>query len=502
MANPDRFRQLRLPKRFEVLEREAAERDSDVKRIIQRVDNATARVETLLRQVRDGGVGRFELFLGKSGSGKTTFFRTLTQFFEGIDVREVPSNVDLCDVANHIRSRTTDGFDRVVWVMYDRDNFRPSQEDARAFFESLRVLFRDTSGQVVVTWPITDVVSAQALSKTAWEIGRDSVVDLNKGLFDFVGLPKSEFALVADITTRSLNGGQSLETFGLTPDIIAPLLSESETISEFYSRLEARSAEINEYYLDILKEKNIPSVWILVGGDDSRELSLTINTLTQGTEKLVDIDRIISYLDNPEQDAAYLKDWKERRDQMAFIMRALDVRVFELAPNVALAAIRAFGSDEITEPLNLKSVGSSAAITTVRNASFYKTIVDADRGRASTLIASNETTTNEYKRVQVLARRKDKEFNKALSAAIQAVLEEDGVSADVRTEQQAPGSNMKPDIMITLDDGQVICIEPTYRSTGTEIAGEQEKRQNTLTVGHIQKYMLEKIIDYVKDLGM
>lgn len=503
MSDGDRFVQLRLPKRYEVLEREAKDQDYDITRIVQRVDSAASRIETLLRQVRDGGVGRFELFHGASGSGKTTFFRTLSRFFEGVQVNEISAGISLDDVADYIRQRQAEVFDRQVWVMHDRDNLEPSEREARQFFESLRVLFREKNGQVVVVWPITNGESADMLSEAAWSVGRDSIVDLkNKGIYSFVGLPKSSFKEVADLTTRNLNDGQSLESFGLTQSSIDPLLQEASTISEFYSLLEAESAEINDYYRDLLHEKTIPSVWILVGGDDSRELNLTVATLTQGIEKRVDIDRLISYLDNPDLDAAYLKAWKERRDQVAFLMRTLDVRIFELAPNVSLAAIRAHGSDEITEPLNLPSVGSSSATSSVSNAAFFKALIGSDPGRASVLRATEDATANEYRRVQVLARRKDKQMNRALSQAIQDALAEADVDAEVRTEKEAPDSNLKPDILITLADGSVFCIEPTWRSTGEEIEGEQPSRQNTLTVGHIQKYLLEKVMEYVRDLGM
>jgi hypothetical protein len=62
-----------LPKRFEALQRQAQTHDADISKIVHRVDDAATRVEDLLRQVRDGGVGRFEVFLGKSGSGKRHF---------------------------------------------------------------------------------------------------------------------------------------------------------------------------------------------------------------------------------------------------------------------------------------------------------------------------------------------------------------------------------------------------------------------------------------------
>jgi ABC-type Fe3+/spermidine/putrescine transport system ATPase subunit len=103
MSLSPRVENLRLPKRYEALEREAQENEADLARIVHRVDAAAERVETLLRQVRDGGLGRFELFLGQSGSGKTTFFKTLTQFFDGTSVEYIPSNVPLIDIPDYIR---------------------------------------------------------------------------------------------------------------------------------------------------------------------------------------------------------------------------------------------------------------------------------------------------------------------------------------------------------------------------------------------------------------
>jgi ABC-type uncharacterized transport system ATPase subunit len=125
---------LRLPKRYEALEREAQESKADLVRIVHRVDAAAERVETLLRQVRDGGLGRFELFLGQSGSGKTTFFKTLTHFFDGTAVEDIPSAVHLTKVADHIRKHNLHPEQRQVWVLYDRDNPNVTSEQAYEFF--------------------------------------------------------------------------------------------------------------------------------------------------------------------------------------------------------------------------------------------------------------------------------------------------------------------------------------------------------------------------------
>jgi hypothetical protein len=97
--------------------------------------------------------------------------------------------------------------------------------------------------------------------------------------------------------------------------------------------------------------------------------------------------------------------------------------------------------------------------------------------------------------------KKDKQLNKAPSSSIQSALEEEEADFTVRTEKQAPDSNLEPDILVTSEDGVAVCIEATWRSTGEKVEGELESRQSTLTVGHVQKYMLEKVLEYVKDLG-
>lgn len=492
---------LNLPKRFEALERQASAQKYDLTSVVQRIDTAAARLETLLRQVQFGGIGRFELFLGKSGAGKTTFFKTLTKFFTGTEVHEIPADIPLSQISDYISKRHTTKESRHVWVMHDRDNQIVSDAEAFEFLETLRVLFRKPEGAVVLCWPLTDESSAKTLSEKAWRIGRDSVVDVeSKGLYIFQGPPKDTYLKIAELTTRSLKG-DGLETFGITEALAAPFLSESETIAEFYSRLEAKAAEITGRYKDLLKDKPIPSVWVLVGGDDSRELNLTVASLTQGIGKAIDIDRITNFLDNPKLDAAYLKEWKKRRSQVAFLMRLLDVRLFELPPNVALAAVRAFGDDDLKAPLTLKKASASSAGETLGRAPFFRALCGEEIGQIGYLRATEDETKNEYIRVQVSAKSGDKKLNKCLAEAVKFALSGKGISADVTAEKQNEHDNLKPDVLVQFADGRVICLEPTWRSTGSAIPNEVNERQNTLTIGHIQMYVLEKVLGYVNELG-
>ena len=86
---------LLLPKRYENLQDAAEEKKADLTQIVRKVPEATARIELLMRQVVNGGLGRFELFLGPSGSGKTTFLSTLPRFYDGAHVTPLSDKLSL-----------------------------------------------------------------------------------------------------------------------------------------------------------------------------------------------------------------------------------------------------------------------------------------------------------------------------------------------------------------------------------------------------------------------
>jgi len=496
---------LLLPKRFEYLRDAANERQADLTQIVRKVPDATARIEQLLRQVQNSGIGRFELILGPSGSGKTTFLSTLPKFYSGAQVITLPDTIPLLDVPDEIKRRMSPPQPGQIFMLLDRDNPELSEAEARKFFEALRRLFRTTEGKVLIVWPITDIKSANILADIAWTVGSDSVVDqLSKGIFRFTGLPKTDYFDVADTTARSLNSGQGLEAFGLGQAIAYPLLHASETLSQFYGYLESKSQELNNQLGDTLKERRLPSIWILVGGDDTRELSLTVANLTQGTEKRIDIDRIIAVLDANDAGSGYLGDWRRRRHQIAFLLRHLDVRLFELTPNVAVSAVRAFGDVSIREKLTKKSDSPANASRAMQSARFLQLLARIPSSSAATIRAASEDTTSEYKRMQQEASKNDKFLNKALAASVARALQDVGVDARVTAEKRKldPKSALHPDIMVELSNGRLICLEPTWRTTGSGLPGELPQQQSTMSVGHIQQYLLTKVLEYVKDLGL
>ena len=225
----------------------------------------------------------------------------------------------------------------------------------RSFFESLRVLFRQEGGKVLVIWPITDDKGANIIADIAWQVGRDSISPISGPIYQFEGLPKKNYFEVADITIRNLNNGESLESFGIVDDTSSQLFLDSETIGDFYSRIEQLVYKNNEEKWKILEKKVKPKVWILLPGDNINEVDRTVRSLTQGVENRVDVDRMCAYLDDLSNKSSYLNDWREKRSQAGFLFRFLDVRLFAVSPNLALSTARVYGSQSIKEKLKKPS---------------------------------------------------------------------------------------------------------------------------------------------------
>lgn len=499
--------ELKLPKRFEILEQEAQRSGLDSREFIERVDEEAERIDGLLQNIKVSGCGQLELFLGLSGSGKTTFVSTLPKFFYEVEVYLFDKDRPLSELPEFVRGTASARAVNRIVLIGDRDN--PKKEDlesAEETFDELRQVFRTPEGTVLALWPITHETASANLANIAWSVGRDSIVDFHsKGLHRFKGLPKERFFQVADTTSKNLSG-DGLEAFGVTAEDALGLLPEAETITAFYYLLERAAAEVRGKTLSVLKKRVRPQVWVVLPGDIPASIDATVLSLTQGTRSRVDVDLLGEFIDNPSTEANYISDWRKRRSSLAHIMRALDVRLIGLPPNVSLAAIRAFGDDSTKKLLKQPSTNLSAAKNTMRRSRLYRAIlaevgIDAEAFSAGGKIV--EETQNEYRRIQAKASSADASLNKALGQLIKATLEEDGIEASIIVEKQKlPGSRLRPDVQIEVAENSYICIEPTWRSTDKGIQGELGGGQNTLSTAHIKKYLLDKITEYVKDLDL
>jgi len=505
MSNGDFLKDLNLPGRFEKLESESQRTGCDISGIIQPVDSACIEIETILREVHTSGIGRLQILHGVSGSGKTTFLHGLRYFSQNIDVVRINKDKLITDIPTFIERDSLHRKENRLYIIHDRDNPNEKDEELKICFESIRSLFRTEKGKVLVVWPITDPKAAEHIAGIAWHIGRDSLLGTRSQVFKFQGLPKESYVNVADLTTRALNAGENLESFGIGYGLAKDCARNSETIGEFYSRLNSLSSERNASTFRLLKTRIRPRVWVVVAGDDLKELDRTISNLTQGTRNRIDIDKIAEFLDNDKNESAYLNDWRARRADMAYLMRILDVRLFELPPNTALAAIRCYGDDNVKTNLKKRSESADNCADAVSRVRIGQAFINPESPLTIRVRETSDEMAREYIAIQQLAAKGDKSLNKALGIAIEDYINRNGKEVQVISEKKnLPGSQLCPDIQLPFEDGSVFCVELTWRSTGKYLEADAgtRKPQNTLTPGHIMKYLLDKVMEYVKDLQL
>ncbi|WP_237355271.1 ATP-binding protein [Xanthobacter sp. YC-JY1] len=505
-ANP--LRRLELPRRWEFLAERAAKAEVDPSEVVERVDDAALRIDALLRRTRDGGGGVIEVIYGLSGSGKTTFLQTLPRFFEGVRVVSFPKESPLSDLPKFVKNGVIPGDDKSRIVLIDRRDNPTAAELAMVeeVFGELLNTFREPGGDAVVLWPITKPESADHISTTAWSVGRDSMADADSsGQFHFKGIGKNRYFDLADNTSRTLTG-DGLEAFGITREAAVEVIPKCDTISDFYSKVTAISNQNRDETWSILKKKSVSHLWIVLPGDDVKILNATADALTQGIKSKIDIDKVGEMIDRPDQEALYVADWKSRRGQLAHLLRAIDVRLFGLPPNVSLAAVRSFGDDALKARLKQPATNLEQSKQAMKSCRLYKSILDQVGIETSPYAGPRQLskeTVDEFLRIQVAASKDDKPLNKALGQLIAVCLSEDAPSLKVISEKKSlPGSSLQPDIQIELGDGEYICLEPTWRTSGVGVAGEIKQAQNTLSEAHLKKYVLEKATQYVKDMGL
>jgi hypothetical protein len=493
-----------LPTRFEALRETADKENADITRIVVPVKSSNQHIQSLFLRIEQTRVSRFEVIYGPSGSGKTTFLETLPLFFDGINVSTILSDVPLVDAVQNIRSSVENSeHNRVIVYLSDRDNPIETDQVFFTFFERLRSYFREGRKPTLVVWPVSRPEMAQKIFNLANEIGADSLIGNSREYYTFEGPPQDQFYKIADDTTRLMNNELGLEDFGIDKNLgELPLLSYAKTIALYFQRLIDHSNKLNDTVANLLEQKPRPHVWILLAGDEHTEVMGTVSALTSGTQRKLDVAAVTTEISDAQANTQYMKDWKPLQRYMAYLLRSLDVRIIELPPNLVLSVVRAFGDEELRSRLKQRSAPHASAIKSLHDSMLGELILgSAPRDRRVSRKTGVETR-DEFIRVQSIAKTNDVSLNTAFGTAIIKFLEENEYHVEVGKKQTIYGT-LRPDIHIKKNLAEPICLEFTWCTTGRKVADvDSSGNQNTLTLGHIRQYVLQKAYDYIKALGL
>jgi len=491
-----------LPTRYERLQEKAQEVNEDLSRIVVKVDTGINHLQDLFRSMHQTELGRFEVMYGVSGIGKTTFLTTLPLFFDKLSVYSLPADSDLSDGVSHITQAWDNKETEKLIAYIPRDNPRESDQELHTFFETLRTLVRKSGPDLLVIWSVTLPTQAERLYRLAHEIGRDSLVGRSETYYQFKGPNNLEFYTIADNTAQMFNNNACLAEFGIDERLGTGLFTQAPTIAEYFAKIIEHSNTLNSTVANILQAKPRPRVWIVLCGDEATEVQGTVNSLTFGNQRSLDVSKMTADLSERTATAQYMKEWHRLGAHAPYLLRMLNVKVVEIPPNLALAIVRAFGDEHIRDSLKQQTADRARAVRQLSESMLGELILESPPRDRKAPRKTPPESREEFSRIQRRAKAEDRRLNRAFALAIQEMLQQTP-NALVKGERHCLYGSLVPDIQVELESTAPICLEFTWRTTSKSGTADGETgSQNTLSQGHIRKYVLEKVYEYIKALDL
>lgn len=466
--------EISLPDRYDILARKATDQLSQ---IISPVDDALAHVDSMYVDMRASSRGAFLILRGDSGTGKSTFIHTVGLFREGIDVVTIAKNKDISDELESLPS--VKGNMRIV-VLEGREALTDvSKEVLEKSIHAINSFLRTPEGEnTLVAWLANRDDLAIRLAELAGELGAETLVGLGDPIYRFPGPQKSQFVGIVNKTLALLNQGEGLHDLGISDDRAAVLVRESGTIGAFMSKVR-KDLTANQQQLVGLVKKEACRVWIVALAGNEPEGD--IDGLTRGTMYSADVDRMLSVTN-----ANVVTDLKQYPEKLGLLGTYLDARVLHVPVLAALAAVRAYASEDLRK--KMKDAGMTVAAEADAKERFLETGLTASfknvpigARKVGSKIGSNSVAA--FEKLTALASDNDVPLNEAIAECLKDI----GAIESYALEQDfGTGLTRRTDILAVRQ--------------GTKIRLEMMWRKRT-SRAEIANYVLTKLFNYGKAVG-
>jgi len=345
------FPPLIIPYRWERLKAEADKRKISLKPIIMPVYPAIAEVEEQLLRIRETGMGRLLIISGVSGSGKTTFLNSLSNFIDEVTVHNLRimtvDSIETVETALSSVDRDNDDYSIVVLEGKETPDSLSSEEIDK-LLTTLNTDFRRDSGyKTLFVIPTPSQAVAQAISSRAATVGK--MTSPNKPYLTFSGPARSEYISITNDTLRALNSSRTLLNYGIDEQTSRGIAEASESIGAFmencYEEIQRERKRQKSFSLNI-KRKRI-HLWMVfcTAEEASRTNHDIIRSLSLSNSQYVQIDRMMT------GDSQFVRFWEDKQGKFARAAEYLDLRVTYLPMRTANAAFIAYGSSSMIKHL-------------------------------------------------------------------------------------------------------------------------------------------------------
>jgi hypothetical protein len=406
--------QVRIPDRFEVLERLDG---ANLGTIVVPVGEILDEIDRVSSEMHVSGRGAFMILRGDSGAGKSTALNTLNLFRESIETIKLSSDMSIVDF---FRSYSPpENLAMQVIVLDEREaTISFSDSELESWLHAINSFIRRSAGsKCLVVWPCNTDGLMKRLIDLAQAIGGRSLLGSGEDAVLFHGPPKSAFSDIASKTLGSLNQGASVTDFGLTTNEVSEFARVSRTVGDFLGKI--RSAIIQKQKMvSQLLPKEQPNLWVVVvaGNEPDGEVA----GLTRGNSALVDIDRLMT-----STEANIVQDLKKIPDKIGLLASVLNAKILHLPVLAATASVRAFADNELEEKLrnNQFSIARSSKDEAVKRLSDCELGAIFQRGTQRTLKRGKKLgseSRSSFEKVAEIAQNNDSMINRAIAEALRA----------------------------------------------------------------------------------
>lgn len=337
--------QFLLPDRFEGLSESA--NDSDIAKIIIPVKYGLDKIQDIYEEICSTNRGSFLILKGESGSGKTTFLRTINIFIENVEILTISNNSDIIEFISKL-SECRECL-RIIIIEGRESILDMGHTEVTAAIHTINSFIRSPKGKKsLVVWPCNDENIVENLVETSQTVGGSSLLDFEDTYFIFSGPEKHQFVQIAKQTVQLLNHGKTLLDFGVTDETAADYIEKSNTIGEYLKLINAEVRK-NKRFVNNLHVKEHFKMWVIVLGKN--EPSKDVEALTKGEFLDADIQRLLV-----STEANIVQDIKKIPDKIALLANYLDTKIIYVSIVDALSIVRSYANDELIKIMKSKGL--------------------------------------------------------------------------------------------------------------------------------------------------